>query len=88
MMMIYLPVKFEFRLDKAFSSYSPETEMLTDTETDKKQTNERTELHQFRKLLSYDGERAQGQIRHTKRLPGHDFLQVGLPSQTARINNK
>ena len=25
-------------------------------QTDKKQTNERTELHQFRKELSYDGD--------------------------------
>ena len=28
----------------------------TDRQTDKKQTNERTELHQFRKELSYDGD--------------------------------
>ena len=25
---------------------------------------------------------------HTKRFPAHDFLYVGLPSQTARTNNK
>ena len=25
---------------------------------------------------------------HTKRFPGHDFLHVGLPSQTSRTNNK
>ena len=30
-------------------------EMLTDRQMDKKQTNERTELHQFRKEPSYDG---------------------------------
>ena len=31
-------------------------EMLTDRQTDKKRTNEWTELHQFRKELSYDGD--------------------------------
>ena len=25
---------------------------------------------------------------HNKRFPAHDFLQVGLPSQTSRTNNK
>ena len=25
---------------------------------------------------------------HTKRFPGHDFLQVSLPSKTSRTNNK
>ena len=25
---------------------------------------------------------------HTKRFPAHDFLDVGLPSQTSRTNNK
>ena len=25
---------------------------------------------------------------NTKRFPAHDFLQVGLPSQTSRINNR
>ena len=25
---------------------------------------------------------------HTKRFPAHDFLYVGLPSQTSRTNNK
>ena len=25
---------------------------------------------------------------HIKRFPAHDFLQVGLPSQTSRTNNK
>ena len=25
---------------------------------------------------------------HTRRFPAHDFLYVGLPSQTSRINNK
>ena len=36
---IYLPVKFEFDLYKPFSSYSPETEMLTDRQTKNGQTN-------------------------------------------------
>ena len=30
--------------------------MLTDGQTDKKRTNEQTELHQFRKKPSYDGD--------------------------------
>ena len=30
--------------------------MLMDRQMDKKQTNEQTELHQFRKQLSYDGD--------------------------------
>ena len=34
-------------MDKLFSSQSPETEMLTDKQTDKNRTNEHTELHQF-----------------------------------------
>ena len=51
-MMIYLPVMFEFDWTKCFSSHSPETEMLTDKRT----KNGNTELHQFRKQLSYDGD--------------------------------
>ena len=48
MTVICLPVKFEFIfLDKAFAGNSPETEMLMDTQTDKKWTNEQTELHKF-----------------------------------------
>ena len=30
--------------------------MLTDRQMDKKQTNEQTELHQFQKETSYDGD--------------------------------
>ena len=30
--------------------------MLRDTQTDKKRTNEQTELHQFQKEPSYDGD--------------------------------
>ena len=48
MMVIYLPVKFEFNWTKRFRVKSPETEMWTDKQTDKKRTNEQTELHQFR----------------------------------------
>ena len=36
MMMIYLPVKFEFDWTKRFLSWSPETEMLTDRQMDKR----------------------------------------------------
>ena len=36
MMVIYLPVKFEFDWTEHFISYSPETEMLTDRQTDKR----------------------------------------------------
>ena len=31
-------------------------EMLTDRQTDEKQTNKRPELHQFQKQLSYGGD--------------------------------
>ena len=54
MMVIYLPVKFEFNWTKCFQVKSPETKMLTDRQTDKKRTNEQMELHQFRKEPSYD----------------------------------
>ena len=46
MMVIYLPVKFKFD-EKRFRVKSPEREMLTDKQT---------EIHQFRKQLSYDGD--------------------------------
>ena len=36
--------------------------MLTGRQTDKKQTNEQTELHQFQKEPSYDGELSPCQI--------------------------
>ena len=36
--------------------------MLMDRQTDKKQTNKRTELHQFRKEPSYDGDLSPCQI--------------------------
>ena len=43
-------------LDKVFSSYSPETEMLMDRQMDKKQPNKQMELHQFRQQLTCDGD--------------------------------
>ena len=50
------PCQVLIRLDKPFSSYSPETKMWMDRQTDKKWTNERTKLHQFQKEPSYDGD--------------------------------
>ena len=53
MMVIYVPVKYEID----WTNHS-ETKMWTDRRMDKRtnrQTNERTELHQFRKEPSYDG---------------------------------
>ena len=37
-------------------------EMLMDRQTDKKQTNEQTELHQFFKEPSYDGDLSPCQV--------------------------
>ena len=45
MMVIYLPVKFEFDWTKLFKLESGNGNV--DTQTGKKQTNEHTELHQF-----------------------------------------
>ena len=52
MMVIYLPVKFEFDWTKHFHVKSPETEMLMDRQTDIKRTNEQMELHQFKRNLA------------------------------------
>ena len=62
MTVIYLRVKFEFDWTKRFQVKSPETEMLMDRQMDKKRTNEQTELHQFRKEPSYDGDLSPCQI--------------------------
>ena len=62
MMVIYLPVKFEFDWTKSFQVKSQETEMLTDRQTDKKRTNERTELHQFRKEPRYHANLSPSQV--------------------------
>ena len=56
MMVIYLPVKFEFDWSNRFRVKSPETEMLMNRQMDKKHTNKQTELHQFQKEPSYDGD--------------------------------
>ena len=60
MMVIYDPVKFEFDWTKCFRVRSPETEMLMDK--NKKRTHEHTELHQFRKEPSYDGDLSPCQV--------------------------
>ena len=56
MMVIYLPVKFEFDWTNRFQVKGLETEILMDRQTDKERTNEQTELHQFQKEPSYDGD--------------------------------
>ena len=56
MMVIYLPVKFEFDWTKRFRVRVRKQKFWqTDGQTDKKRTNEQMELHQFRKEPSYDG---------------------------------
>ena len=62
MMVIHLPVKFEFDWTNRFQIKSPETEMLMDRQMDKKRTNEQTELHQFQKEPSYDGDLSPCQV--------------------------
>ena len=54
MMVIYLPVKFEFDWSKRFRVRVQETEMLTD--------KKRMELHQCRKEPSYDGDLSPCQV--------------------------
>ena len=60
MMVIYLPVMFEFDWTNRFRVSVRKRKMWmdrrTDRQMDKKRTNERTELHQFRKEPSYDGD--------------------------------
>ena len=55
-MVIYLPVKFEFDWTNRFRVRVRKQKMWMDRQTDKKRTKERTELHQFRKEPSYDGD--------------------------------
>ena len=62
MMVIYLPVNYEFAWTNCFQVKSPEMEILTDRQTDKKRANEQTELHQFRKEPSYDGDLSSCQV--------------------------
>ena len=54
MMVIFLPVKFEFDWTSVFKLESRNGNV--DRQTDKKQINEWTELHQFRKEHIYDGD--------------------------------
>ena len=60
-MVIYLPVKFEFDWTNCFRS-----RVRKQILTDKKRTNERTELHQFRKEHSCDGDLSPCQVRLDK----------------------
>ena len=57
MMGLYVPVKYEFDWTKRFQvRVRKEKCGQTDRQTDKKRTNKRTELHQFQKEPSYDGD--------------------------------
>ena len=47
MMVIYLPVKFEFDWTNHFQVRVRKPKFLRDRQTDKTQTNEQTELHKF-----------------------------------------
>ena len=58
MMVIYLPVKFEFDWTKRFRVRVRKRKC---SRTDKR-TNDQTELHQFRKQLSYDGDLSPCQV--------------------------
>ena len=61
MIVIYLPVKFEldwtnhFRVRVRKGNFDGQT-------TDKKRTNKQTELHQFQKEPSYDGDLSPCQV--------------------------
>ena len=59
MMVIYLPVKFEFDWTKHFWVRVRKRKCWR---TDKKRTNEQKELHQFRKHLSYNGDLSPCQV--------------------------
>ena len=57
MMVIYLPVKFEFDWSNRYQVRVRKQKCgQTDGQTDEKRTNEQTEFHQFRKKPSYDGD--------------------------------
>ena len=60
MTVIYLPVKFEFNWTNRFQVRVRNGNF--DGQTDKKRTNEHTELHQFRKEPSYDGDLSPCQV--------------------------
>ena len=53
MIVIYVPVKYEFNWTTVFELESGNENV--EGQTDKKGTNKRKELHQFRKKPSYDG---------------------------------
>ena len=62
MMVIYLPVKFEFDWSNRFRVRVRKQKCeQTDGWTDKR-TNKQTELHQFRKEPSYDGDLSPCQV--------------------------
>ena len=52
MMVIYLPVKFEFDWTKHFQVKSPETEMLMDRQTDKKRITNGRNYTNFERNLA------------------------------------
>ena len=54
MMVIYLPVKFEFDWSNRFKVRVRKRKC--GRQTDEKRTNEHTEFHQFQKEPSYDGD--------------------------------
>ena len=63
MMVIYVPVKYEFDWTNRFRVRVWKRKCgRTDGWTDKKRTNEQTELHQFRKEASYDDDLCSCQV--------------------------
>ena len=68
MIVIYLPVKFEFDWTNHFQLRVRKRKFLTDFELESGngngdgRTNERVELHQFRKEPSYDGDLSPCQV--------------------------
>ena len=63
MMVIYVPVKFEFDWTNRFQVRVRKPKCgRTDGWTDKQTKNERTELHQFRKEPSNDGDLSPCQV--------------------------
>ena len=66
MMVIYVPVKYEFDWTNRFQVRVRKRKMWTnrwmDRQTDEKQTNEQTEFHQFQKEPSYDGDLSPCQV--------------------------
>ena len=56
MMVIYVPVEFEFEWTNCFRVRGRKQKCGRTDKLTKKRTNEQTELHQFRKEPSYDGD--------------------------------